>query len=155
MTKYPNPARYSNQEDHISFGNLYMKYREDRILTYKIKPMTHAHLEALTRRKDTLKHNWNVDYPNHIFNWGPMGIIAHSKDPSGELINPNSIRDFNLLDIWFMYINIIDWQREDFPSQFLKHSVSDREILWIIMLELGYVGSMRDPNLDYNHVFYT
>lgn len=138
--KYP---KYPNQPDSISFGNLYIKYREDPDFVGEIKYHVLFVLENLVNGKAGQRRDFNVDDLSNVFYGGPMGIIAHSKDPSGEVINFTNIRDVTLNDLWNLHIDIRNWQNDPLPAEFLKHSVSDKQILREIFEEMNYFKRWR------------
>lgn len=150
--------KYPNQPDSISFGNLYIKYREDPKFIERIRPPIYLHLESLVRRsltreEENLESNRSVEARNNIFYGGPVGIIAHAKDPGGEPVDFIVISYLDLQDLWRICIDIMGWQNDALPARFLKHSVSDREILWDIMIEMGYFKLYdKDISLNYTTV---
>jgi hypothetical protein len=133
-----NNEYFPNQADYISVGNLCIKYCLDPIFLSKIKPSVCVMLNQLIKHEDDFKVELNVETSYEIFYGGPIGIIACTKDPIGEVTNFANIRDFRLEEIWFMYIDVKNWHNDPLPARFLKHSVSYKQILEYLFAEMGY-----------------
>jgi len=131
-------VKYPHQLDSITFGDLYIKYRRDPDFVGKIKYHVLFILENLVNGKGGQRKNFNVDDLTDIFYGGTIGIIAHSKEPSGGVINFTDIRDVTLNDLWNLHIDIKNWQNDPLPAEFLEHSVSEKQILREIFAEMEY-----------------